>query len=96
MIDYCQTVTAQIIITGCFWTNSKKEIIILKTALKQRVKYVPIDWIAKRDDVYPHIGEMIEDTKGKQYPLTSEFVLTHPNDKGMYLIAEAIYKVINN
>ena len=32
--------------------------------------------------------------KGNPYPIKTEFIITHPNDKGMKMIADEIYKNI--
>lgn len=51
-------------------------------------------WIAKIKDVYPAIGDSLYDIKGSQYAISEDFIITHPNDKGMKLIAESIFNAM--
>lgn len=40
------------------------------------------------------LGDTIYNIKGKPYPIKTDFIITHPNDKGMKMVADEIYKNI--
>lgn len=83
LIAYSHKYTEKIVLTGQFWPSETKEMAVIKCANKYHLMYVPIDWIWKlyRDECTP---------KG----VSSPFVLEHPNDYGMNLIAKAIYHAL--
>ena len=93
LILYCKQYTDRIILTGQYWTNEKKEAAIVSNARLHNIKYVPIDWIYElyRTECSPKEGDSITDTKGDFYKIEGDFLLTHPKDCGMEMIANTIY-----
>ena len=57
---------------------------------------MPIDWIWNlyREECSPKEGDTLYDVNGKPYTIKGQFILTHPNDKGMELIAKSIYSIL--
>ena len=56
--------------------------------------YVPLYWIDNLYNVRPQIGDTLYDINKKPYVITQDFIITHPNDEGMQMIAETIWGVI--
>lgn len=94
LIDKCKSYTQDIIITGNFWMNAKKENVLLNAAYNNDLIFVPLSWIVQLQDVYPKKGDTIYNNNGVPYKLKNDFILTHPNDKGMEIIAEVIFNAI--
>ena len=96
LIEYCRQYTKRIILTGEYWPVLEKEQAVVQNARKYHLKYVPIDWIwnSYREECSPKEGDTLYDTAGKPYRIKGEFILTHPNDKGMELIATSIYNTL--
>ena len=94
LVDKCKSYTQYVIITGNFWMQPQKERILINAAYDNHLPFVPISWIAELRDAFPEKGDTIYNMEGKPYALTSEFILTHPNDEGMKNIADAIFNVI--
>lgn len=96
LIDYCTRFTRKIVLTGEYWPHAKKELAIVRNAHKYGLKYVPIDWIWNlyREECSPKEGDTLYDVDGKPYAIKGQFILTHPNDTGMELIAKSIYSAL--
>lgn len=96
LISYCRKYTNNILITGMYWRNDKREQIIIKTAREYNIPYVPLYWIMTSyvDQVMFHVGDTIYNTKGRPYTIKTDFITTHPNDFGMKLIAEALWNKV--
>lgn len=96
LIEYCKQYTDRIVITGQYWPSARKEKAVKQNAEKYGLPYVRLDWIwtEHQEDCCPKEGDIIYDTQGKPYPIVGEFIITHPNDKGMEYIAKAIYEKI--
>lgn len=94
LIDKCRSHTPHIILTGMFWINGEKEEVLLNAALDNQLRFVPLSWIGEIRDAYPHKGDTIYNREGQPYVLTKEFILSHPNDEGMRLIANSIFNAI--
>lgn len=94
LVEYCLEITPHVIVSGAFWHNEEKEDILVKVAEQYELEFVPLSWIVHQRDVYPKIGDILYDVDGKQYPITKEFIITHPNDKGMRSIATALLRSI--
>lgn len=94
LIEYCTNITPHVIVSGAFWHNEKKESILVSAAERHALEFVPLSWITYQSDVYPKKGDILYDIDGKQYPITKEFIITHPNDKGMRAIATALLRAI--
>lgn len=94
LIDYCLTFTTNIILTGQYWKNIEKEKAIISNAHKYGLIYVPLDWILESypSACSPQEGDIIYDANGTAYPIEGSFILSHPNDYGMQLIANSIYR----
>ena len=72
-----------IVITGCFWEDSLKEKALFDVAYSHGIPFVPLSWIDQSYDV-----------NNNTYAITKDFIVTHPNDKGMEMIAKAIYNYV--
>lgn len=96
LIEYCMQYTKKILITGLYWPNMKIELAIVKNAMRYNLKYIPLFWIWNlyREECSPKEGDLILDVAGNVYPIKGDFILTHPNDNGMKLIANSIYKAL--
>ena len=94
LIEYCTNITPHVIVSGAFWPHEKKERILVSAAERHALEFVPLSWITYQSDVYPKKGDILYDIDGKQYPITKEFIITHPNDKGMRAIATALLRAI--
>ena len=84
------------IVAGAYWKAPKKEVAMIRVAREKNLKYVPLFWIYElyEDEVKAHVGDTIYNIKGKPYPIKTDFIITHPNDNGMKMIADEIYKKI--
>lgn len=96
LVNACKKQTPNIIITGCFWEDGKKEISLIRAAYINHLKYVPLYWISRnhKDEAYPTPTDQIMDMKGNTYTLTEKGVLNHPGDEGMRMIAESIFNAL--
>lgn len=94
LVEYCLGITPHVIVSGAFWPHEKKERILVSAAERHALEFVPLSWITYQSDVYPKKGDILYDIDGKQYPITKEFIITHPNDKGMRSIATALLRAI--
>ena len=94
LIEYSTNITPHVIVSGAFWPHEKKERILVSAAERHALEFVPLSWITYQSDVYPKKGDILYDIDGKQYPITKEFIITHPNDKGMRSIATALLRAI--
>ena len=93
LINYCSQYTNNIVLTGEYWPDSEKELAIIKNAYHHHLKYVPIYWIwnLHKEECCPKEGDTLYNTEGLPYTITGNHIVTHPNDKGMELIANSIY-----
>jgi len=92
---YCKRHADFVMTTGQYWGNKDKEQGCWKAAQKNEIRMAKIDWIFDLgDEVAPKVGDMIQGYDLEMYPITTEFVCTHPNDKGMAMIAEEIYETM--
>ena len=93
LVTYCLRFTPNVIIAGSYWKAPVKEQAMIRAAREHRLPYVPLFWIYEtyRDEVIAHVGDTIYDRHGQPYPIPTEFICTHPNDRGMRMIAEAIF-----
>lgn len=94
LIAYCKRKAPEVVITGCFWKDDKKERAIIDAARESGLPYIPLDWIDCLYDSRPKVGDVLYDIKGEPYTVTKEFIISHPNDEGMKKIAEAIFGYI--
>lgn len=94
LVEYCLGITPHVIVSGAFWPHEKKERILVSAAERHALEFVPLSWITYQSDVYPKKGDILYDIDSKQYPITKEFIITHPNDKGMRLIAHSLMRAI--
>lgn len=96
LITYCKQYTSHVVITGMYWSNPYKEAAIVSNARKHNITYIPINWIYElhRKECSPCIGDTILDTYGNEYLIEGDFIITHPNDYGMMLIANTIYNAL--
>ena len=93
LVDYVKQRVPTVILTGQFWQKSPIEHACLRAARECHVAFVPLWWIyaSYEDEVRPHVGDTIYDTKGQPYTIKTDFICTHPNDRGMRMIAESIF-----
>lgn len=96
LIEYCQQYTDRIVLTGQYWPSDRKEKAVKENAEKYGLPYVRLNWIwyEHQEECCPKEGDIIYDIQGKPYPIVGNFIITHPNDKGMEYIAKAIYEKI--
>lgn len=96
LILYCKRYTDNILLTGRFWPDADVEKAIVENSLKYELKYVPQDWNFELygDNCLPKEGDTLFNEQGIPYPIRGEFILTHPNDNGMRMIADAIYNAL--
>lgn len=94
LIDKCKSYTPHILISGCFWQNGDKEKVLINAASDNKLRFIPLSWIAEMRNAYPQKGDSIYNTEGKKYAITKEFIITHPNDEGMKSIANSIFNAI--
>lgn len=94
LIDKCKCYTPHILITGDFWLNWDVEKVLINAAYDNKLKFIPLSWIGKIREAYPRKGDTIYNVYGKQYVITKDFILTHPNDEGMESIANSIFNAI--
>lgn len=97
LVSYLLRFTHNIIIVGNYWPRPSLDQVMISVAREHQLPYVPLSWIYEkyRNDVIAHVGDTIFDTQMKPYTITSKFICTHPNDKGMEMISEAILNVIS-
>ena len=95
LVNVCKKYTSNIIITGCFWPDADKEEALINAANRNGLEYVPLAWISEQQGVYPKIGDKLYSTSSKPYKVKQDFIITHPNDKGMKMIARKIFEVID-
>ena len=93
LILYCKQYTNNIILTGQYWESSIKELAIINNAICFDLKYVPLSWIWNlyRIECSPREGDVLYNTNGELYFVKGNFINTHPNDRGMELIATSIF-----
>lgn len=94
LIDACRTYTDKIILVGMFWENSAMESIIKKHAKANNLTFVSLESVRSQKDIYPKIGDIYYDIEGKPYKIEQDFIITHPNDKGMEEIGRLIFNAI--
>ena len=96
LVQYCLHFTPNVIVAGNYWKSPCKEHAMIRVAREHHLPYVPLFWIYEtyHDEVIAHVGDTIYDRHGQPYPVPTEFICTHPNDKGMQMIADAIFNSI--
>lgn len=96
LTDYCLKFTDNVIVAGAYWKSPKVEEAMVRVARERNLKYVPLFWIYElyKDKVMFHVGDTIFDSKGIPYPIRTNFIIAHPNDEGMRMIADEIFKNI--
>ncbi len=93
LISYCKKKAKYVFITGCFWKDDEKEAAIYQAATAYRIPYVDLRGIDQVGVTRPKVGDYLYDRDGNRYMITQDFIIAHPNDKGMKRIAEEIMKV---
>lgn len=94
LVEFCDEITPYVVISGPFWPNERNEMILCAVADYYKKVYVPLSWIVRMDGIYPSKGDTLYDIEGKPYTITKDFIITHPNDKGMNVIAQALLRAI--
>lgn len=94
LVRYCKEKAPRVVITGCYWEDTDKEAAIKAAAEAEGIAYIPLSYIDKEEGSRPKIGDTLYSINGNAYKVTKEFILSHPSDKGMLKIAQAIYRVI--
>ena len=96
LTEYCLKFTDNVIVAGAYWKAPKKEEAMVRVAREKNLKYVPLFWILDlyKDEVMAHVGDTIYNIDNHPYTIKTEFIITHPNDEGMRMIADEIYKNI--
>ena len=93
LVVLCKLYTSKIIITGCFWKRIHTESVLISTARANHLKYVPLFWIGEiyGDTTYCHDDDSFYDEEGMPYQSDHPSFKLHPNDRGMKMIADAIF-----
>lgn len=96
LVDVCKQYTTKIIITGCFWKRIYTESALISIARVNHLEYVPLFWIGETygDSTYCHDGDSFYDEVGRSYQSDHPSFKLHPNDKGMMMIADAIFDAL--
>lgn len=96
LTEYCLKFTDNVMVVGAYWKAPKKEEAMIRVAREKKLKYVPLFWIFDlyKDEVMAHVGDTIYNIDNQPYTIKTEFIITHPNDEGMRMIADEIYKNI--
>lgn len=92
LVSYCKKQAKHVFITGCFWKDDEKEAAIKQAATAYGIPYVDLRGIDQVGVTRPSTGDILYDLDGKPYTITKDFIIAHPNDKGMKRIAEEIMK----
>lgn len=96
LLDYIALKTsAQVIMTGCFWTNWQKDTNIRKVAAERDFPFISLAYLDIDANKALGGGEAT-DTLGNVYHFNGEFVGSHPNDQGMKAIADALLPLFTN
>ncbi len=90
LVSYCVAHAKYVLITGTFWKSEIKEAAIVETARLYDIPYYPISQLDVPEN-HPKVGDTFQDINGGTYQISKDFIITHPNDKGMHEIAEIIY-----
>lgn len=93
LVSWCVAHAKYVLITGTFWKSEVKEAAIIETARLYDIPYYPISQLDVPEN-HPKVGDMFQDIHGGTYRISKDFIITHPNDKGMREIAEIIYNGI--
>ena len=93
LVEYCQQYTKNIVVTGQYWPERQKELAVVQVVRDYSLVYVPLYWIWNlyEGECSLKEGDTLYNTEGQPYQVEGEDILTHPNDKGMELIARSIY-----
>lgn len=94
LVRYCKEKAPRVVITGCYWEDADKEAAIKAAAKAEGIAYIPLSYIDKEEGSRPKIGDTLYSINGDAYKVTKDFILSHPGDKGMLKIAQAIYSVL--
>lgn len=94
LTEYCLRFTDNVMVAGAYWKAPQKEEAMIKVARENNLKYVPLFWIYElyQKEVMAHVGDTIYNIEGKPYIIKTDFIVTHPNDEGMRIIANEIFK----
>lgn len=90
LVSWCVAHAKYVLITGTFWKSEIKEAAIVEAARLYDIPYYPISQIDIPEN-HPKVGDTFQDINGGTYQISKDFIITHPNDKGMREIAEIIY-----
>ena len=90
LVSWCVAHAKYVLITGTFWKSEIKEAAIVETARLYDIPYYPISQLDIPEN-HPKVGDTFQDINGGTYQISKDFIITHPNDKGMREIAEIIY-----
>lgn len=90
LVGWCTSHAKYVLITGTFWKSEVKENAIKAVSRKYGIPYYPISQVDVPAN-HPKVGDTFRDINGGTYQITKDFIITHPDDKGMRKIAEIIY-----
>lgn len=94
LVSFCEQQTKKIIITGVFWQHPIKDTALIAVARRTGHPFVPLSWIHELYDSCTKMGDTLFNGKMLPYTIDSEFIIAHPNDEGMRIIAEEIERKI--
>lgn len=81
---------ADIYIIGDFWDSGEKELMKIEAATDIGVPFISLDKIKGNPEYQCGIGTIVYDAKGNEHVVEHNGVASHPSDKGMKYIADAI------
>jgi len=81
---------ATIIAVGDFWENEDRDEIKQRVAEKNGIIFVDLSEIRENKDYMVGMGTTVYDADGNQHIIEDWAVASHPSDKGMKYIADAI------
>lgn len=86
---------ARVVITGCFWLSLTKDAMLRRAAASLDLPYVSLSFADHPSNKALSGGEAT-DTLGNVYHFDGAFVGSHPNDRGMKAIADALLPLFMN
>lgn len=94
LINYIESKTdAKIFITGVFFTDASKDVILASRALNNGFPYVELSSLNSGANL-AGMGTIVYDEEGNPHAIDNEGVADHPSDIGMEAIAEKIFQLM--
>ena len=96
LLATCLRQTNHIVVTGCFWYDDYVDRCLKRTAMLYGLNFIPLTNILHDNgrSVISNEHLIYYDTSGNPYHQSNSHVMNHPNDEGMRMIAETIYRTL--